>query len=292
MPKVTWRASRLSAAIAMTCSFFVWPSAAADSTHSCVEAAHEGQRLRDEGKLVGARASFLQCAVAACPDVVRTTCERWSGEIDARLPTVVIGARDGQGIDLVDVRTTIDGKLASERVDGRAFAIDPGPHEFVFESKGKKPIKQFVIAREGEKVRVIAVELQQASESEKPSGGEPPRAGEEGRSVAPVIAMGALTAVGFAGFAVFGVLGQKQKSDLESTCADSKTCASSEVSSARSKLLVADISLVVGIGSAIVTGILLVPHLTSSPNAAKKSASHFGFAPLQGGAFATYELRY
>jgi hypothetical protein len=67
-----------------------------------------------------------------------------------------------------------------------------------------------------------------------------------GRGVPPVsIALAAVSGVAAVSFAYFGLSGRSDVSDLRATCAPN--CSESQVDSARTKLIVADVSLGVGV---------------------------------------------
>jgi hypothetical protein len=71
---------------------------------------------------------------------------------------VVLGARDAQGRDVMDVQVSIDGVLVANGLDGKAIEVDPGSHTFRFEARGATT-EQAVLIREGEKGRSISVTL-------------------------------------------------------------------------------------------------------------------------------------
>lgn len=261
-----------AAALAALCA--PEPARADDATHTCVEAAHEGQRLRDAGQLTAGRAELLQCAAAKCPDVVRESCGRWLAELDARLPTLVLAARDEHGADLREVRVSIDERVVASALDGRALAVDPGPHRVTFEAAGRRAARQLIVAREGEKTRplVAILPLLEPERAATPDDTAP--------SAAPVIVAGSVAALALGSFAVFGAIGQSQRQALLDSCAPTQTCAASDVDAARTKLVVADVSLAVGLAASVVTGILLVRYLGS--DARKSSAA----LPIRDGRFA------
>jgi hypothetical protein len=278
---LSWRAVFITSLLAT----LVTRNAAADSTHTCVEAAHEGQRLRDGGKLSGARDAFVLCSAVSCPALVRESCERWSAEIEPRLPTIVLGARDEAGNDLTEVRVSIDGRSVAPRLDGRSIALDPGPHDVVFEAEGFSPARQFLVAREGERVRGVVAVLSKrapasASSSPPAIAAAPASAGSR---LAPLLVAGGVGALGLAGFVTFGLWGKGEHDRLSDSCAGSKTCARADVRDVETKYLVADISLVVGVVATSVLAYLLVPLLVGEPSS-KKSALSIDAAPVRGGA--------
>jgi hypothetical protein len=254
-----------------------------DPTHACVAAADEGQRLRDAGKLGAGREALLGCAAESCPTIVRESCARWIGEIDARLPTIVLSARDERGADLPAVRVSIDGRLAAPVLDGRSLAIDPGPHEIVFEARGRRTARQLVIAREGEKVRAISAVL---------VADEAVAAPKTRPSLVPVVIFGGVTAAALGSFAVLGASGESEREHLEATCAGAHTCSPGATSAARGKLIAADVSLVVALGSATVTGVLLARYLGSAPKPAGAVGWSWKIAPNPRGGFATFGGRF
>src|ERR1700733_3505540 len=73
---------------------------------ACVQASDKAQQLRVAGKLVAARSALTQCVADACPNVVREACSQWLGEVNASLPSIVIGAKDSEGKDLLDLKVS------------------------------------------------------------------------------------------------------------------------------------------------------------------------------------------
>jgi hypothetical protein len=81
------------------------PAAAGGDTRGtakreCASAASEGAQLRDGGKFLRARAAFASCARDACPRALATLCAERLRSLDAVIPTVIVSARDEQGVDL------------------------------------------------------------------------------------------------------------------------------------------------------------------------------------------------
>jgi len=226
------------------------PVAAEDETRACIVASDEGQKLRDEGKLIAARDRFIQCARDACPEPIRKECSQWLNALEPRVPSVVLEARGSRGEDLTGVRVTIDGVAVNKTLDGRAIAIDPGPHRFRFEVNRRAPVEKRVIVREGEKGRRVRVVIDTAVGAGHARAG-PPRAAlrEEPISRLTVVALvlGGVGVAALGGFALLGVTGQSEKNHLEDTCAPTRTCASADVDAARNKLIAADVLLGVGV---------------------------------------------
>jgi hypothetical protein len=197
------------------------------------------------------------------------------------LPTVVVQAIDAGGHDLTDVKVTVDGQPFLDRLDGKAVPIDPGEHLFGFERPGAKRIDRAIVISQGEKNRRLEIRWAEDPVVDKPGpepvGGAP-----------PLISPGAwvLGGIGLAGitlFAVFGGVSLAEKSDAADTCAPN--CSDAVVDGIRAKLIVADVSLAVGVaslGAAVILGILSYSPEPEAP--AKKSAWSVGVAPYEGGA--------
>ncbi len=258
-------------------------AAAADDTRICVDAAHQAQALRDGGKLAEARKAFATCSAPTCPQIVRGYCERWLAEVIALQPTIVLGARGPDG-DLYQVRVELDGRELATRLDGRAIPVDPGPHELSFETPGFPVVRQFVVIREGEKGRPVVARFTRPAPAAT-------RAGAGRRRTAILIAASG-SALGLAGFAVFGAWGKHQRDHLFETCASTQTCSEDEVSAARTKMIVADVSLAIGVaGAGVLTALLLAPLFQAGP-AAKDPAATVALAPVDQGFLVRLEGEY
>lgn len=72
----------------------------------CVNQLDRAQSLQTARKLQEARASFLACAAATCPDLVREDCTRSLVELQRALPTVVLSASTRSGSSLAKARRT------------------------------------------------------------------------------------------------------------------------------------------------------------------------------------------
>jgi len=140
------------------CAAFAWPAAAAADVKACLDAAEEGQRLRDSGAYRDARQRFIACAADECPGEVRKGCVGWLGEMDKLTPTVVFGAR-AHGKEISDVRVSVDGEVRADRIDGKPVALDPGEHHFRFELAGETDIDQSAVVMAGDKERLITVQF-------------------------------------------------------------------------------------------------------------------------------------
>jgi hypothetical protein len=133
------------------------PEARGDPVENCVAAVASGQKLERAGHLRAARATLLSCDKSECPAEVRSVCDRLLNAVESSTPTVIFGARDSSGNDLVAVSLRVDGALVAGSMDGKAVPMDPGPHVLHFEHEGSAPIERSVVVREAEKNRSLIV---------------------------------------------------------------------------------------------------------------------------------------
>jgi hypothetical protein len=230
------------------------PPARADDKQGCAEDSLRGQEARDAGRLLEARAIFVSCSAERCPLAVRRDCAQWLDGLSARVPGIVISARDSEGHDVVDVRVLVDGKPFLSRLDGRATPVDPGVHLFRFEPNGAPAFEERVLVREGEQSRLLTVKVPAVAETPTP----PPPTHEEAmpHETAPsrpvtwptfVLAGGGVLAIG--GFAILASVARSDVNDLRSTCGTTQppSCAQSDVDSVHRELIVANVALGVGV---------------------------------------------
>jgi hypothetical protein len=257
---------------------------------ACVADYDETQTLRQRGSLRSARDKALACSQEQCPAIVKKDCAQWLGEIDAALPRVSFAVKDASGQDTLAARVFMDGQPLLPKLDGSATAVDPGERTFRVEIDGKPPQEQRVIIREGEKGRVL--EFSFADGAATPGGEESrPFQGDGASSGIPTASwvLGGVGLVGVGLFATFGAIGLSEKSDAEDPsggCAPS--CSDDEVSSIRTKFLVADISLGVGIaalGAAVIVAVVAGGDEAEATAAAP--ALSVGAAPTPEGGFAS-----
>ena len=274
---------------AMGLSLLLAPSVAGAQANkqACLDAYEANQQLRKEGKLVEARSELLVCVQQTCPDFVRPDCEKWLGEVERQLPTVVFAAKEA-GRDITDVRVFVDGVEVAGGIDGRAISINPGPHQLRFEHTGAEPKTMDVVIAQAMKDRVITVSFGADPAAPVPGTGPAPNPGpdrpaDRGQPVAAYI-LGGLSLAAFASFAAFGVVGKNEADELNARCEmEGEVCTEDEIDSARTKLIVADVSLGVGIGLFAVGLGLFIYHFASEPDT-DATAVRVDFGPTQGGA--------
>ncbi|MGA7118862.1 MAG: hypothetical protein WBY94_02130 [Polyangiaceae bacterium] len=212
-----------------------------DDRAACLEAASKGQTLRDAHELVEAREELLVCAGPRCPAVVQADCINWLEDVQRALPTVVISAKDASGADLVDVRVSMDDQPLLPKIDGLALPVDPGPHAFRFESKGRAPAELRVLIKEGEKSQSLSAVL-------GPSP-QPTRAGraDDGSATGWKTLGWALAGAGMAGLglgAVSGVAALVNKSAAH--CMSNDTCDPGSTGGIKTAAILSDAGWIAG----------------------------------------------
>lgn len=257
---------RVQAAGAVLCLASAVGTAHADTTQECIAAAYDGQRLRDEGKLMASRAALQSCAASTCPVVVARDCGQWLVDVDSRIPTALFAARDADGRDLVDAAVAIDGKALSSALDGHPVALEAGRHTVRFEAKHHAPVEVVLVTREGEKGRLVSATMH--------AYGQPAAVAPEATRP-PLWQPFVVGGVGIAALGIFGALGamgQSEKDHLSDTCGRVRMCAQRDVDAAKTKLLVADVALGTGAIALAVATVLFVHRASVSARAPRQEA--------------------
>lgn len=248
------------------------PARADGPALDCPSSSEEGQRLRDKNKYSDARAMFRSCSQPSCPAIVRKDCAKWLSEIDETQPSIVIAAQDAAGTDLAAVRVLVDDRQVASKADGSPIPVDPGEHALRVEAPGHAPLTQRLIVRVSEKNRLVRVIFQDGAKAPAaaPVGPlrpttEAPAAQPASRSGPPVLAF-VLTGVGVVALGSFGYFGLMSKSDLSKLRSDcAPFCDPSKLDDVKSRMLIADVSLGIGIVALGVAAVLFVTHGAETP---------------------------
>ena len=273
------RALRLAGAIVLaTGSAFAQPSRATDVTAECLDASEKAQQLRSDRKLVEARTELAHCVREACPRLVRRDCLQLMDEVKASLASVVLAVRDASGIDVPDVRVALDGKPA-ERLDGKAILLDPGPHKLRVEPGGSVAVEQDLVVREGEKNRLVTIELPARSPqaADVPPRADQARRGTSARERAAVaVGLASLLAIGVG--ATFGALAIHERAKSDRECPND-VCTALGVSyndQAITSAWFADFGIGLGVIGAAVAVYLYVTGATPTPTTSQTSPGGLG----------------
>lgn len=241
---------RIGAALAMAALLSV-ADAKADDKRACIDANEKAQQLKDEQKLLSARAEVLACAREVCPGPVRKDCTELLEDINRRIPSIVVRARRG-GNDVLGV-ISIDGKVFTGSV-GQPIEMDPGPHRLRVKVDDIESEQQ-ISAVQGEHQRLVVVDLAEPIEKVTPRQTEADTINADkgtrgGTQRAVGIATGVVGLAGIAIGSVFGVMAMGDKdtqlANCSSTSCPNRTLAESAHNDAVSAGLVSTISLVAG----------------------------------------------
>ncbi len=231
---------------------FAVPSLADNRNKQCVEATERGQAFRDDGKLSAARDQFLACSSDKCPSVIAKQCLTWLQQVRQDQPTVSFRAKDSAGKDILDVRILIDGVLAVETLDGKPLDVDPGVHAMRYVHAGSPDVEDKVVVRLAEKNRLVDVTFSSAvvqAQTPVKDATPPSQPSTSGGFHVPVVSwITGIVGVGaFATMAGLAVSANSDESALRSSCAP--RCAQGDVDAIQTKLLIANVAMVVGIVS-------------------------------------------
>lgn len=266
----------------------------------CYAEYENAQVARQAGRLRDARAALVVCSNTACPAAVQTDCVTWLDQVTKSLPTVVFVARVNQRDD-VGVSVFMDGQPIVTRLDGKALAVDPGPHTFRFERPPFPPQEQQVLISEGEKDRQVRANFGNESEDTarvaNPGSNSTlnPIVVDDYRPVpALTYVLSGLSIAGLGSFVFFGYSGKSDRDALLHRCAP--FCEPDEVNPIRRKLLVADISLGVAAASALAATWAYLARPTAVAEKSAQRATQPSFttlsrllvAPVNGGGAVVY----
>jgi hypothetical protein len=260
----------------------------APSKEQCVDWHRQSQLAQNNVKLVEARDLAQQCTAPTCPGPIINDCARWMNDLDQKLPSVVFEVRvDGEPDTTATV--TADDKPVEQWKRGEALRLDPGEHQFRFELGEYAPIVRKLLLSEGMRFRVVSVDFKSASLQATPTAtppppNEPPEPTAQRRIPPMVYPLAGVGAAGVLSFSVFALLGKSQQNDLEKC---KPNCPSSDVSSMKTKYLVGDISLGIGLASLVAAGVFYF-----SMEGQSTPTATIGLTHLPGGGAALATVRF
>jgi hypothetical protein len=247
-------------------------SPARADVQSCLEAAEAGQKLRDSGAYRRARELFITCAADECPGEVRKSCAGWLADLEKLTPTIVVAAR-ARGIEVTDVRVSVDGEVVAARIDGKPIALDPGEHHFRFEHAGEAPVEQTSVVLTGEKDRLVGVRFGPEPPPAAPLVAPPPA--RAGGAFYTLGTFGLASLVAGAALDISGYVFLKQ-------CAGDPSCTGQhQRTEVQWRWITGDVLLGAGALSGLAAWML---RPQGSPSASPPSAVHVGFVATHAGA--------
>jgi hypothetical protein len=225
----------------------LWPTPSGADARACIAANERGNDLRWKSKLLAAKEEFLRCAEEACPEVVRDECAELARKMAADVPTVVFAVTDADGRDATEVKAIVDGAPLSDALGAAPVPLDPGTHRIRFEGPGGTARELSLVARAGEKNRLVRIKLEPRSAPPIAAG---PDASRPSERPVPTISyvLGGVGVAALGSFALFGILGK-----VEQGCAPN--CTADQVGTMRRDYAIADVSLgiaVLSLGAATV----------------------------------------
>jgi hypothetical protein len=247
----------------------------------CVDDNAEAQDLRRSGRFADAGERLNRCAARACPAIVREDCTRRLNDLNAEQPSLVFEVRNPFGVDVIDVRVSMDDQLLTERLDGTPLKLDPGSHVFTFEAPNQPILTERILVREGEVARherVVIGNLSPSAEAAPPApiapvDQEDHRPARSQRQVLGLFAAGVGVASVVLG-TVFGLTARSAWTDAKNACGgDASQCRNiSDANTNRSKALTdATVSTAAFIaGGALIAGGAVL-YLTGGRHPEKKS---------------------
>jgi hypothetical protein len=253
------RRARLAAGLALACAAAVaraadlgpmlLPEPEANDTGKaeCLAQHEQAQIFRQQRRLLDAQTALRRCSRADCPGVIRADCVDWLDQVSRSVPSVVVTAR-ARGLDLTEVRVTVDGKAIVDRLSGSALELDPGAHNFRFEAGPWPTVERTLLISEGVKGRAIDLEF-----APPPTVGSAPRAPLSLRLTKLDYIVGAVGAAALVTSASLGAWALWSRHELQRSCGP--FCDHDDVEAIRTRLVLADLALGVAVVSA---GILWV----------------------------------
>jgi hypothetical protein len=264
-------------------------SAHAGDAASCIAANNLGNDLALEGKLLAARTELAKCAAPSCPKIIADECASLVARVDSNIPTVVVAATDPAGRDVSSIQVYLDGRLEPTE-PGRAIALDPGEHDLRVVALDGRSATAKLVALEGQKNRLVRLDLPAAAPSTEPAPEEPAPVPTDHTSSVPTAAwvLGGVGVVALGSFGYFALRGKSRENDLEERCAPN--CSDSEADELFRNYLIADISLGVGVAALGAATYLVVTSSGKGKSEADRVAIRV--APARGGAALGMRLRF
>jgi hypothetical protein len=267
---------------------------AGDSKKVCTDAYAQAQTLRDANKLKEAREQLRICSQATCKAFIVRECTAWLVEIESRVPSIVLSAKDAHGTPVTDVFVSMDGTPISQKLDGESIEVDPGPHTFTFVASDGTKVEQSLAVLEGQKAQSVAVSIPTAASAA--SVARPKAEQQTGKAPLPPpdfwttqraigVATGGVGVAGIAVGSVFGLLASSKWNSSKSECpaagCSDHAAAVADHDSASSMATVSTVAFTVG-GVALATGAILF--LTGAKMSAAETPEGIVVAPTVGAA--------
>lgn len=204
------------------------PAHADDKKKACTDSYAQAQTLRDAHKLREAREQLHICSQSTCKAFIVKDCTAWLVDIEGRVPSIVLSAKDSAGQPLTDVAVSMDGASLAPKLDGDAIEVDPGQHTFTFVASDGTKVEQPFAVNEGQKAQAVAVTIPTAASQAaiKPQTTPTPPPEQPFWTTPREIAVAA-GGVGVAGLVVGGIFGLMASSawnNAQKECGSPSSC--------------------------------------------------------------------
>jgi hypothetical protein len=140
---------------------------------ACSKNAEQAREHVLAGRLRRARAAYAECAQSRCGALRSQQCRSALLQLDADTPTVIPVATDRNGVPQVDVSVSVDGEPLTTHTDGRSVEVDPGMHDFSFRTAQGDVQSEKVLILQGQRNRVLSVQLLRSAAPAAPSPAPP-----------------------------------------------------------------------------------------------------------------------
>jgi hypothetical protein len=295
------------------------------ASHVCAVTYRTAVEIELAGHLREAKETYWACAKPACGVLIRNQCSARFTQLESDIPSVVPLVTDEAGRDRIDVQVTMDKEILTNRVDGRALPVDPGPHEFSVIAEGAILARRKVMILQGQRNRPITLAINQSERGKKAplvttgAGVEakPPietpvpslSTGEkavvdktelernptekvapepaEKLSHGPGVAPYILGGVGLLGVGTWGALTYWGRKDNEQLSACTPSCSQASVDHVRNLYLAADVSLLAGAAALGTSIVLFIANPSSKEKPPSQAGYRFDVQPSPSGGLAT-----
>jgi hypothetical protein len=256
----------------------------------CGVAFEAAQRLQTQGKLRESQAKLIECSQSTCPAFLVRECVAVYDRVTASIPTITLVARDEVGNPLTEVAVSVDGASLAGQIDGRAFSLDPGVHDFRFDYQGKV-VNVRQLLSEGEKNKPVVAEFvlqaPQPGPATQPDDGTKPAQSKGGGVPTATYILGGVGIAALGGGIVMRLIAADNYNELVDTC--SPNCSSGKVADVRTQYVISSVGF--GVGAAAIVGAGLIWAFGSGGSGSEPDQAGLMLTPVvsRHGAFAVLQ---
>ena len=276
-------------ALSLPLPCFAQTAEGTEAKDQCGAAFEAAQHLQTQGKLRESQAKLIECSQSTCPTFLVRECVSLYDRVTASIPTITLVARDEAGNPLTDVVVAVDGATLAQNIDGRAFSLDPGVHEFRFTYQGKVvDVRQLL--SEGEKNKPVVAEFilkPQSSSATPPDSGTKPEGSRGGGVPTATYILGGIGIAALGGGVAMRLVAAGNYNELLDTC--NPNCSSGKVASVRTQYVISTVGF--GVGAAAIVGAGVIWAVSSGGSGSEADQASFTLTPVvsRHGAFAVLQ---